>query len=154
MMLRHIHKVGASFYVAWGVVRITEGALILAALRVSGGLAVLHMIGSGLGPGRQVVASHEIIDAMLGIYGWTSVGLGILVVSVAARLNWRNSLVGFWLSLGIMATADLGLLFFLVAPGVTYVWEVTLGPVVWITGLILMTIARHPTVAKIIAEST
>jgi hypothetical protein len=150
-VLRQIHKVGACLYVTWGVIRIAEGTLVLAGLRISGGLAVLHLIGSGLGPERQVASTHPTVDALVAIHGWTSIGIGLMVIAIAITMNWRNSLAGFWLNLGLMATADLALLFFLVAPGITYVWEVALGPVLWVTGLVLLTVARHPTVLRLIS---
>ena len=67
--------------------------------------------------------------------------LSIIAVSVAATLNWRNSVWGYWINFATVGIADTGFIFFVLVPGYTPVWPSILGPVFWVLATIFSTIA-------------
>jgi hypothetical protein len=49
---------------------------------------------------------------------WNLLFFSIIAISVAATLNWRNSVWGYWINFATLGIADTGLIFFvLVAKG-------------------------------------
>ena len=66
----------------------------------------------------------------------------IVAISVAAKLNWRNSVWGYWVvNFATVGIADTGFIFFVLVPGCTPVWPSILGPVFWVLATIFSTIA-------------
>ena len=60
---------------------------------------------------------------------------------MAATLNWRNSVWGYWINLATVGIADTGFIFFVLVPGYAPVWPSILGPVFWVLATIFSTIA-------------
>lgn len=60
---------------------------------------------------------------------------------VALALNWRNSSLGYWLNLAIIAVADIGFILFIVVPGYSPFWPGMEGPIAWILGWAFTTYA-------------
>jgi NAD(P)-dependent dehydrogenase (short-subunit alcohol dehydrogenase family) len=60
---------------------------------------------------------------------WNLLFFSIIAISVAATLNWRNSVWGYWINLATVGIADTGFIFFVLVPGYTPVWPSILGPV-------------------------
>lgn len=75
---------------------------------------------------------------------WNLGCFSIAALGVALLLNWRNSLLGFWLNLAIVSVADLGFLFFVLVPGHLGFWPGILGPLFWIAGAVLSGLAILP----------
>ena len=65
----------------------------------------------------------------------------IIAISVAATLNWRNNVWGYWINFATVGIADTGFIFFVLVPGYTPVWPSVLGPVFWVLATIFSTIA-------------
>ena len=70
-----------------------------------------------------------------------SLFFGVGAIGVALTLNIRNSKWGYWINLGILALADTGLIFFVLIPGYWSWWPGLAGPILWVAGLILTTLA-------------
>jgi hypothetical protein len=66
---------------------------------------------------------------------------GVTAIAVALTLNIRNNAWGYWINLWILALADTGLIFFILLPGHMPLWPGIAGPVLWILGFILTTLA-------------
>ena len=62
--------------------------------------------------------------------------LALLAIGIAVVLNWRNSLVGYWLNLFIVGITDIGFILLLLIPG--YSSDI-IGPILWLLGLIFST---------------
>jgi len=62
-------------------------------------------------------------------------------ISVAATLNWRNSVWGYWINFVTVGIADTGFIFFVLVPDYAPVWPSILGPVFWVLAMIFSTIA-------------
>ena len=72
---------------------------------------------------------------------WNLLFFSIIAIFVAATLNWRNSVWGYWINLAAVGIADTGFIFFVLVPGYTPVWPSILGPVFWVLATIFSTIA-------------
>jgi len=113
-------KIGAAFYIIWA------GLHLLAAYSV-------YVLGRSLN--SSMVQGRLFQDA------WNLLFFSIIAISVAATLNWRNSVWGYWINLGTVGIADTGFIFFVLVPGYTPVWPSILGPVFWVLATIFSTIA-------------
>ena len=103
-------KIGAAFYIIWACLHLG---------RVFGVLAwsVIEFVH---GQGRLFQ------DA------WNLLFFSIIAISVAATLNWRNSVWGYWINFTTVGIADTGFIFFVLVPGYTPVWPSILAPVFWV----------------------
>ena len=59
---------------------------------------------------------------------WNLLFFSIIAISVAATLNWRNSVWGYWINFATVGIADTGFIFFVLVPGYTPVWPSASGP--------------------------
>jgi len=72
---------------------------------------------------------------------WNLLFFSIIAIAVAATLNWRNSVWGYWINFATVGIADTGFIFFVLVPGYTRVWPSVLGPVFWVLAMIFSTVA-------------
>jgi hypothetical protein len=72
---------------------------------------------------------------------WNLLFFSIIAIFVAATLNWRNSVWGYWINLATVGIADTGFIFFVLVPGYTPVWPSILGPAFWVLATIFSTFA-------------
>jgi hypothetical protein len=115
-----ISKIGAVFYIIWACLH------LLAAYSV-------YVLGRSLD--SSMVQGRVFQDA------WNLLFFSIIAISVAATLNWRNSVWGYWINLATVGIADTGFIFFVLVPGYTPVWPSILGPVFWVLATMFSTIA-------------
>jgi len=111
---------GAICYALWGCLHLLAAS------------AVYHA-GAALEPG--MVQGRVFQDA------WNLLFFGLTAIAVALTLNIRNNVWGYWINFGVLAVADTGLIFFILIPGHMPLWPGIAGPVLWILGLILTTLA-------------
>lgn len=111
---------GAICYALWGC------------LHLQAAYAVYHL-GGTLDPG--MVQARVFQDA------WNLLFFGVTAIALAATLNIRNNVWGYWIILGVLALADTGLIFFVLIPGHMPLWPGIAGPVLWIIGWTLTTLA-------------
>jgi hypothetical protein len=111
---------GAIVYALWGC------------LHLQAAYAVYH-VGAALEPG--MVQGRVLQDA------WNLLFFGVTAIAVALTLNIRNNALGYWINLGVLFVADTGLIFFILIPGYMPLWPGLAGPVLWILGWILTTLA-------------
>jgi hypothetical protein len=60
----------------------------------------------------------------------------------AIKLNWRNDDRGYWINLGVIGVADIGFIVFILIPAYLPIWPGIVGPLFWLAGLLLTTVAR------------
>ena len=113
-------KIAAVFYIIWACLH------LLAAYST-------YALGRSLDP--SVVQGRLFQDA------WNLLFFSIIAISVAATLNWRNSVWGYWINFVAVGIADTGFIFFVLVPGYTPVWPGIVGPVFWVLATIFSTIA-------------
>ena len=113
-------KIGAVFYIIW---------------------ACLHLLAaySVYALGRSLDSS--MVQARIFQNAWNLLFFSIIAISVAATLNWRNSVWGYWINFAAVGIADTGFIFFVLVPGYTPVWPGIVGPVFWVLATTFSTIA-------------
>jgi hypothetical protein len=111
---------GAICYALWGCLHLQAAYLVF-------------RLGAALEPG--MVQGRVFQDA------WSLLFFGVTAIAVALTLNIRNNAWGYWINLWILALADTGLIFFILLPGHMPLWPGIAGPVLWILGFILTTLA-------------
>jgi hypothetical protein len=115
-----ISKIGAVFYIIWACLHLMTAYSVYA-------------LGRPLD--SSMVQGRVFQDA------WNLLFFSIISISVAATLNWRNSVWGYWINVATVGIADTGFIFFVLAPGYTPVWPGILGPVLWVLATVFSTIA-------------
>jgi len=113
-------KIGAVFYIIWACLHL---------------LAAYSVYGLGRSLDSSMVQGRVFQDA------WNLLFFSIIAISVAATLNWRNSVWGYWINFVTVGIADIGFILFVLVPGYTPVWPSILGPVFWVLATIFSTIA-------------
>ena len=111
---------GAICYALWGCLHLQAAYAV-------------YRAGAALEPG--MVQGRVFQDA------WSLLFFGVTAIAVALTLNIRNDVWGYWINLGILALADTGLIFFILMPGHMPLWPGLVGPILWIVGWILTTLA-------------
>src|SRR6201982_1811216 len=113
-------KIGAVLYIIWACLH------LLAAYSV-------YVLGRSLD--SSMVQGRVFQDA------WNLLFFSIIAISVAATLNWRNSVWGYWIKFATVGIADTGFVFLVLVPSCTRVWPSILGPVFWVLVTIFSSIA-------------
>jgi hypothetical protein len=103
-------KIGAVGFLTWGCLHLQTAYSV-------------YLLGRSLD--SPIVQARVLQDA------WNLLCFSIVAISVAATLNWKNSLAGFWINFFTLAIADIGFLAFVVVPGLAPVWPGLLGPASW-----------------------
>jgi hypothetical protein len=112
-------RIGAIFYVIWGIIHMIAGYQILE-------------LGQALDPG--VVQGRIFQDA------WNIFLAGVVVIVIAVALNWRNSRTGFWINLILVSLLDIGYVVLVLAPGYDPLWLGLQGPVAWVIAATFSTV--------------
>lgn len=113
-------KLGAVFYVIWGLVHIkaTHGLLEL---------------GQSLDPGMVQARVYQ--DA------WNILMSAIAVILIGILMNWRNSTTGYWINLVLVTVLDIAFVLFVIVPGYAPLWPGLEGPIAWVIAAVLSTLA-------------
>ncbi len=64
---------------------------------------------------------------------------GIIAVAIGIRWNWRNSAMGYWINIVMLAVVDLGFVFIVFLPHLPF-WPAVLGPLFWVLAAIFSTV--------------
>ena len=119
-MKQHFAKIGAIFYIAWGLLHFKAAYAI-------------YLLGKSQGPG---MAQGRLWQDSFFLFL-----ISVATIYVAVRYNWKNSPLGYWLNLFIVSIEDLLFIFLIVAPGYVPAKALLTGPLLWILGLTFTTIA-------------
>lgn len=138
-MKPYLYKIGAVFYMLWGLLHIIGGVALLQTLSTEGVKGALATLGSAVLTAELPVISGGVTGAVLAFFAFNWVWIGLLVLIVAVRLNWHNSNVGYWLNLAVAGAADLGLIVILLGPGYMAVSDGWVGPLLWLLAVIFST---------------
>lgn len=136
-MIRHVHRIGAVFYVLWGLLHVLAGAGML----LAGAEEQLDLLSTAPLPEAELPAAlAPLVHAGLSFHGYNLLWFGLLAIGVAVLLNWRNDVTGYWVNLFVVGADDLGLVVFLILPGHLTFAEAGLGPVLFLLAAVLTTI--------------
>lgn len=133
-------KIGAIFYILWGLLHIAGGGALLQQLSAQGATGVLGTLGSAVPDADLPAISGGVIAALLAFFAFNWVWIGLLVLGVGVGLNWRNSPLGYWLNLLVAGAADLGLIIFLLMPGYMALVDGWPGPLLWALAALFSTL--------------
>ncbi len=153
-MRTYAYKIGAVFYVLWGLLHIVGGGALLLQAFNEGATAVLTTIGSNVPAVEVPTIASDLTTAVLAYYAWNILWIGVLVTIVGGRLNWQNSRMGYWLNLAVVSIVDGGLLIMLVFPGYMALADGMVGVVLWIPALVFSTIGWVTSDAEPVRRAT
>ncbi len=103
-------KIGAVFFILWGLIHIIGGGAIL--------LAVAESPAQGFAVYGDTVSTYtQLAGSVLGYLAYGFVWIAVLVTYIGVRYNWHNSQTGLALNTALVGMTDVGLLLFLVIPG-------------------------------------
>lgn len=139
-MKNYAHKIGALFYILWGILHVVGGAVLLQQLSAEGATGMLAVIGSAVPAEALPSISGGLTGAVLGFHAWNIIWFGIFALIVGVVLNWRNNRTGYWLNLFVVGAADLGLIVALLVPGYMALSDGLLGPTLWLLAAVFSTI--------------
>ncbi len=113
-------RIGASLYIIWALLHFMAARSVYA-------------LGQTLEPSMM---QGRIFQA-----AWNLLFFSLAAIFVAAALNWKNSVWGYWINFAVVGVADVGFILFVLVPGYMPVWPGILGPVFWVLAVIFSTIA-------------
>jgi hypothetical protein len=119
-MSRLAAKIGAVFYVIWGVVHINAAYGLL-------------KLGQSVNP--SMVQARVFQDSWNILFG----ALTVIVVGIV--LNWRNSRTGYWINLILVSLLDIPFVLFVIVPGYAPLWPGLQGPIAWVLAAFFSTVA-------------
>ncbi len=101
----------------------------------------LDYISSSPLPDEQIPDSlAPLVHAVFSFHAYNLSWFGLFALTVAVALNWRNSIVGYWVNLIVVGADDVGLLLFLLIPGHLSLLEAGLGPILFVSAFLFSTI--------------
>lgn len=114
--------IGAALYTVWGVLH------LLAASSV-------YRLATSFDPGM--------VQGRLYQSAWNLLFFAVFAIVVAVFFNRSNTRTGYWLNLVVVSVTDIGFIAFVLIPGYLPVWPGVLGPLFWIAGAVVTTLARR-----------
>jgi hypothetical protein len=143
--MRNAHRIGAVFYVLWGIFHTYIGVVLL--LKVTGGgtPAALATIGNALPPDRILQVNDPLINGVLEHYSWNLVWFGLYAIVLAVFMNWKNSRVGYWFNLVVVSLTDIGFIGGIVIPGYITAAAGWTGPTFWLLAAAFTTLGLRQT---------
>ncbi|MEJ1117103.1 hypothetical protein V9K92_01250 [Phyllobacterium sp. CCNWLW109] len=72
---------------------------------------------------------------------WNLLWFSIIALVAAVGMNWRNDVRGWWINLVVVSVTDLGFIFYVLMPGHVPMWAGVAGPLFWVLGLVLSSLA-------------
>lgn len=113
-------KIGAGFYVLWGLLHLFMASSVYR----------LSQSASGMVQGRlRQDAFYLLFFAVSGIV-------------IAVTLNWRNDRQGYWMNATLIAFADIPFVLFVLVPGLVPWWPGLAGPLLWATAFVFTSVGR------------
>lgn len=109
-------RVGAVFFVLWGLLHVVGGASLLATWRSGGPAELIRSYGSSVA-GSVSADLPAVAGAVGAFHAFNLLWIGALVIGLAVTWGWRGRPAGAWLNLALAGAADLGLVSFLLLPG-------------------------------------
>jgi hypothetical protein len=141
-------RLGAICYALWGVIHVIGGAVLLRAAFEGTDAFVRAQVGSSPLDGGALTGSGSMVTVASSVFAFHAFNLtwlGFVAGLIAVRLNWYNASVGYWLNLALVGFTDLGLVLFIVGPGVMSWADAWIGPALFIPAWLFSTIGMRET---------
>jgi hypothetical protein len=145
-------RVATALFFLWGVVHVLGGGAMLVAAQDP--QAYLAMVATGRVAASAVTAPGDPAVAVFAFHAWNIVWAGLMVSVIAIVLNGRNSRAGYWVNMAIVSGADIGLLLFLVVPGVMSPATAIPGLALWLPAGLAgwLSVRSSPPVRRVLAS--
>src|SRR5262245_45281368 len=140
-MGRYAHRIGAVFYVLWGIFHAYIGVFLLLKVTRAGASAALSVIGDALPPSQ--VPTDPVVRGVIEHYSWNLVWFGVYAIALAIFFNWKNSRTGYWFNLVVVSLTDVGFIGAIVIPGYITPAAGWTGPIFWVLAVAFTTIGRR-----------
>lgn len=130
-----LSRIGAIFYILWGVLHIMLGIMILNINSNEGTVAMLAFFGLK----DEIQLTHEAANVMgsLGAQHAANLAIfGIIAIIIAVKLIWNRYPLGFWLNLIMIGLADIAFIIAFFIPGYIRGMAGVMGPALFILGAI------------------
>jgi hypothetical protein len=128
IMSLNAQKIAVVLFVLWGLLHIVGGAT----MAFTQGADVLKLIGSSLAASELPDKVDPATSGILKFHGYNMLWLGVLVTILAIGMWQRADPTRFWISMFVVGAADIGLVLFLLAPGVMAPGDGWAGPLLWV----------------------
>lgn len=128
----HSHRIGAVFFVLWGILHIVGGAAMLQTLSTDGATGYLALLATALPAAALPSVPEGVATGVFAFHGYNLVWLGFVSLLIGVLLNWKNSVAGYWINLAVVSFADIGLIVFMILPGYMRPVDGAAGPVLWL----------------------
>ena|SRR5215510_10002841 len=138
-MTKHAHRIGAIFYMLWGILHIIIGIVLFYQLSTVGSHGAMATTGSAVPADQIPQVSSAVLDGMLRQYAWNVLWPGLFAVGIAF-LNWKNSLFGYWYNLIVITLVDSGFVCAILLPGLITLRDGLPGPIFWVLAVIFSTV--------------
>jgi hypothetical protein len=123
-------RIGAGFYVLWGVFHLVAANSVY----------VLAEQSTGMVRGRlRQDAFYLVFFAISGIL-------------IAVILNWRNDKQGYRMNGSLLAAADIPFILFVLVPGLIPWWPGLAGPLLWLAAFIFTSVGRFSADSEVVAR--
>jgi hypothetical protein len=122
-------RIGAVFYVFWGIFHLVAANAVYALAEQSTGMVRARLLQD---------AFYLLFFAIAGIL-------------MAAILNWRNDKQGYWMNGTLIAFADIPFVLFVLVPGLIPWWPGLAGPLLWLAAFVFTTVSRFSPESKVMA---
>jgi hypothetical protein len=138
-MTRYAHRIGAVFYMLWGILHIIIGIILFYKLSTVGSHGAMAMTGSAVPPDQIPHVDSAVLNGMLAQYAWNVLWPGLFAFAIAF-MNWKNSLFGYWYNLIVVTLVDSGFVCAILLPGHISLRDGLPGPVFWLLAVIFSTL--------------
>ena len=133
------YRLGAIFYILWGIMHAMFGAQIILLNMKHSAYAVIQSIYADTGPVTTPEKLGSVIGAIMNQHGWNLLWFGVFAAVVGAFFNWRNSISGYWYNLAVVSLADIGFIVAVLIPGYVSPMVGIWGPILWVLAVIFST---------------
>jgi hypothetical protein len=132
-------RLGAIAYLLWGLLHLFGGFSLYIALQKS----VDTALGAFATNSASVaLGEHAAVAALLGYYAWLMMALGLIIIMISWKLSWNGYAGGYWFNLELIGLIELGMVFFVLMPGVMRWSDGAIGLALYAIGALLSTIGR------------
>jgi hypothetical protein len=112
-------RIGAVFYILWGLFHLVAANAVYALAQQSAGM----------------VRARLLQDALYLLF------FAVAGTMMAVILNWRNDKQGCWMNGTLIAFADIPFVLFVLVPGFIPWWPCLVGPLLWLIAFMFTTVA-------------
>lgn len=114
-MIKHASKLGAVFYILWGLLHIAGGLAIMVQATPS---AQIALQATAEPPESFIGITNAAVGGIVNYHAFNLVWFGLFAIVVAVILVWKNLQLGYWLNFLVIGFVEFGLIAFMLLPGI------------------------------------